>query len=180
VTEASAALASWSAATVTEGTVITVDVPDGERTYWSLALANVVDELEGRAPTPSDGSATSVVITAPTDEVFESLIDPELFERWSGRALSIELYEGGRWSVEGGPTGTVVELVADHRLVVAEPTATVRWELSEVDVGTHLTATMLGMDGSAPPRATWLGWLSGIAQLRRLHEVPDRCPIWVT
>jgi uncharacterized protein YndB with AHSA1/START domain len=175
-------LVSWSGATIncTVGTVITVDVPADELTYWSLALSNVVDELEGRSPTPSAGSATSVVITAPTDEVFESLIDPESFERWYGRPLSIELYEGGHWSIEDGPSGTIVELVADHRLVLSEPVGTVHWELSEVDLGTHLTATMLGPDGSSPPRATWLGWLSAIAQLRRLHEVPDRCPIWVT
>jgi uncharacterized protein YndB with AHSA1/START domain len=173
-----AALASWPAATV-DGAVITVDVPEGERSYWSLALCNVVDGLEGRAPTPSAGSTTSVVITAPTDEVFDSLIDPELFERWFGSPLSVELYEGGHWSVDGDPTRTIVELVADKGLLLTDPTGTLRWELSEVDTGTRLTATMLSRNGSPPPRETWLGWLSAIAQLRRLHEIPDRCPIWV-
>jgi len=178
-TEVRAALAAagpWPGLTVTGTTVIGVDVPDDERAYWSLALADLVDEVEDRPPTgATDDRRTSVVIAAPSDEVFDSLIDQETFERWYGRPLKIDLYEGGNWSIEGGPAGTVGSLVADRRLVLADDTATLGWDLSEVDEGTTLTMAMRG-----GTQGEWLGWLCGLTQLRRLHEVPDRCPIWVT
>lgn len=191
---------TWVEPTLTPGpagtTVVAVEPPpaDGEVygypaelaavTYWSLALANLVDQVEGRAPSgrvdlTSADLSTAVVIAAPTDEVFESLIDPELFERWFGLPFAIELYEGGTWSIGGGgPTGTVTELVADRRLSLAEVTGVMEWRLSEVDEGTRLAAAFRGA-GEVPPYPGWMGWLSAISQLRRLHEVPERCPIWV-
>ncbi|MBB4910008.1 SRPBCC family protein [Actinophytocola algeriensis] len=166
-------------ATVTDDGLIEAEVRDREFTQRCLELANAVDALEGRAVLEFDESSTTVDIAAPTDEVFESLTDRALFERWFGLPLAIELFPGGRWEIEGGgPVGTVVELVADHRLVLSEDTGVSTWELSEVDSGTRLSVTMRLGDGPPPPRS-WCGWLSGINQLRRLHEVPDRCPIWV-
>ncbi len=168
------------AAAVSDDGVLELDVPPAEWTFRCLEVANAVDELEGRPVLTHDDSSTSVDIAAPTDEVFESLTDPELFERWFGLPFEIELYAGGRWSIgAGGPTGTVVELVADHLVVLAEDTGTSTWRMSEVDYGTRLSVTMRSPSGGPPPPASWHGWLSGITQLRRLHEVPDRCPIWL-
>ena len=166
--------------TVSDEGVIAAEVAPSELTVRCLEIANAVDELEGRPVLTYDESSTTVDIAAPTDEVFESLIDPELFERWFGLPFEIELYAGGRWSIGGGgPTGTVVDLVADHLLVLAEDTGTSTWRMSEVDSGTRLSVAMLSPSGGPPPPASWHGWLSGICQLRRLHEVPDRCPIWL-
>jgi hypothetical protein len=166
--------------TVTDDGLIEAEVRDREFTQRCLEISNAVDALEGRVVLEFDDSRTTVDIAAPTDEVFESLTDRELFERWFGLPLAIELFPGGRWEIEGGgPVGTVVELVADHRIVLSEDTGVSTWELSEVDSGTRLSVTMRLGDGPPPPRS-WCGWLSGINQLRRLHEVPDRCPIWVT
>lgn len=172
------AMLPWT--TVTEEGLITGEVRDREFTQRCLEVANAVDALEGRPVLEFDDSSTEVDIAAPADEVFESLTDRELFGRWFGLPLAIELFPGGRWEIEGGgPVGTVVELVADHRLVLSEDTGVSTWLLSEVDYGTRLSVTMRLGDGPPPPRS-WCGWLSGINQLRRLHEIPDRCPIWVT
>jgi uncharacterized protein YndB with AHSA1/START domain len=160
--------------------VIEAEVPDDEFTIWCFSLANTVDEVEGRPPLRSEDFRTVVDIAAPVDEVFESLVDPKLFERWFGLPLEIEPYVGGRWSIlGGGPTGTVAEVVANQRLALLEDTGTSTWSVSEVNSGTRLTVSMRGPDGGPPPELSWHGWLSAITQLRRLHEVPDRCPIWV-
>jgi hypothetical protein len=167
----------WAA--VTGEGLISAEVRDREFTQRCLEIANAVDALEGRPVLEFDDSSTTVDIAAPTDEVFESLTDRELFERWFGLPLAIELFPGGRWEIEGGgPVGTVVELVADHRLVLSEDTGVSTWDMSEAGTRTRLSVTMRLGDGPPPPRS-WCGWLSGITQLRRLHEVPDRCPIWV-
>ena len=166
--------------TVTDDGLIEAQVRDREFTQRCLEMANAVDEAEGRPVLRYDETSAEVDIAAPADEVFESLTDRETFARWFGLPLAIELYPGGRWEIEGGgPVGTVVELVADRRLVLSEDTGVSTWDLSEVDTGTRLAVTMR-LDGGPPPPASWCGWLSGINQLRRLHEVPDRCPIWVT
>lgn len=180
VTAPESVLARWPSATVSPDGIIEVDVPDAEFTIWCFDLANSVDELEGRPPLRSEDFRTVVDIGAPRHEVFESLVDPGLFERWFGLPLEIEPHAGGRWSIGGGgPTGTVVEVVADQRLVLLEDTGTSTWSLSEVDSSTRLTVSMRGPDGGPPPELSWHGWLSAITQLRRLHEVPDRCPIWL-
>lgn len=167
-------------ATVTDDGLIEAEVRDREFTQRCLEISNVVDELEGRPVLRYDETSTEVDIAAPKDEVFESLTVREVFERWFGLPLAIELYAGGRWEIEGGgPVGTVVELVPDTRLVLSEDTGVSTWELSEVDTGTRLSVSM-SLRGGPPPPRSWCGWLSGINQLRRLHEVPDRCPIWVT
>ena len=150
-------------ATVTEDGVLTVEVPPDRFTQECLTIANAVDELEGRPVLEYDDSSTTIDIAAPMDEVFESLTDPETFERWFGLPLEIDLYPGGRWAIlGGGPVGTVVDLVADHLLVLAEDTGTSRWQLSEIDTGTRLTVSMRTASGGPPPEASWCGWLSGI------------------
>lgn len=171
------ALLPW--ATVADDGLVTAEVRDREFTQRCLEMANAVDAAEGRPVLKYDENSTTVDIAAPADEVFESLTDRKRFAQWFGLPLAIELFAGGRWEIEGGgPVGTVVEVVADRRLVLSERTGVSTWELSEVDDGTRLSVTML-LDGGPPPPRSWCGWLSGINQLRRLHEVPDRCPIWV-
>lgn len=167
-------------ATVTDDGLIDAEVRDREFTQRCLEIANAVDELEGRPVLRYDETSTEVDIAAPADEVFESLTVRAVFERWFGLPLAIELFPGGRWEIEGGgPVGTVVEVVADRRLVLSEDTGVSTWELSETDAGTRLAVGM-SLRGGPPPPRSWCGWLSGINQLRRFHEVPERCPIWVT
>jgi hypothetical protein len=53
------------------------------------------------------------------------------------------------------------------------------WELEGSEGATRLTFVQSGFDTSRPPYAAWGGWLSGLAELRRFHEIPDWRPIWL-
>jgi uncharacterized protein YndB with AHSA1/START domain len=90
-------------------------------TFWSLALANLIDHLEGRELTPKADFGTpemraQVMIDAPRDRVFESMIDAEQFSRWFGAKVAIEPHVGGRFAMAASiwtqtsfrpvPTGT--------------------------------------------------------------------------
>ena len=44
---------------------------------------------------------------------------------------------------------------------------------------TRLTFVMSGFDEANPPYGAWLGWLSGVASLRRFNEQKDWQSIWV-
>jgi hypothetical protein len=55
-------------------------------TFWLLALANLVDHVEGREPTPRCDFASGelragMTIAAPPEDVYRSLVDPERFRR---------------------------------------------------------------------------------------------------
>jgi hypothetical protein len=52
------------------------------------------------------------------------------------------------------------------------------WELADSDGKTRLTFMMSGFDTNQPPYGAWLGWLSGVSQLRRYNEQSDWQPIW--
>lgn len=174
---AARALLPW--ATVAADGLIEAEVRDREFTQRCLELSNAVDEAEGRPVLRYDETSTTVDIAARAEDVFASITRPELFERWFGLPLEIDLRAGGRWAImRGGPVGTVVEVVPGQRVLLSEDTGVSTWETSEVDSGTRLAVSMQ-LRGGPPPQSSWCGWLSGINQLRRFHEVPDRCPIWV-
>ena len=46
------------------------------------------------------------------------------------------------------------------------------WELAGSDGKTRLTFVQSGFDVDNPPYPGWAGWLTGLAELRRYHEVP--------
>jgi uncharacterized protein YndB with AHSA1/START domain len=158
------------------------------QTFWSLAIANLADYLDGRELTPkcdftSSELRTSVVIDAAPEEVFDSMTRPELFRRWFGANVDIEARVGGRFAMGGfdvDPGGA--------RFVEFEPgrKATLRfadgmidsWELEGSDGKTRLTVVESGFDPTNPPYAGWAGWLTGIAGLRRYHELPEFRTIW--
>lgn len=157
-------------------------------TYWSLAIANLADYLEGRALTPkcdfsTSELATSVVIDAAPDAVFDSMIQPEAFRKWFGAHVDIEPRLGGRFAMGGfdvDPGGArFVEFEPGHRaaLLFADGETT-SWELEGSDGKTRLTIMHSGFDPANPPYPGWTGWLSGIAGLRHYLELPDRRAIW--
>ncbi|HEY8543612.1 MAG TPA: SRPBCC domain-containing protein [Acidimicrobiales bacterium] len=163
--------------------------PRGElQTFWSLALENLADHLAGRELTPRcDYTArelqASVVIGAEPEAVFDSLTRPEHFRRWFGAKVDIEPEVGGRFAMGGfelDPGGA--------RFVEFEPgkKATLRfadgetttWELEGSEGRTRLTVVQSGFDVEHPPYPGWAGWLAGLAELRRYHEVPNWRSIW--
>jgi uncharacterized protein YndB with AHSA1/START domain len=158
------------------------------QTFWSLAIANLADYLSGRELTPkcdftSADLRASVVIDAAPEAVFESIIQPEHFRRWFGVNVDIEPYLGGRFAMGGfdlDPGGIkFVEFEPGSKATLRHADGmTDSWELEGSDGKTRLTLVESGFDPANPPYAGWGGWLGGIAELRRYHEVPHWRSIW--
>ena len=157
-------------------------------TYWCLSLANLVDHVEGRPLTPKvDFSTTEmrgeVLIGAPVDAVAHSLVDAEQYSRWFGAKIDIEAWVGGRVAMGGfelnPEPSKVVDFDPGRRMSVDWGGMVSTWELAGSAGGTRLTFVQSGFDAGQPPYGAWAGWLSGVAELRRFHELADWRPIWV-
>ncbi|WP_246609766.1 SRPBCC family protein [Nonomuraea rhizosphaerae] len=158
------------------------------QTYWCLMLANLAEHFAGRPLTPKADFTSSdlraeVLIAASRERVFDSLIDSESVTRWFGYPIRIEPRVGGDY-VMGDPSddphvAKVVELEPGRRLSVDWGSVEVTtWELEESEGRTRLTMVQSGFE--RPPYGAWCGNLSGLAELRRFHEVADWSPIWVS
>jgi uncharacterized protein YndB with AHSA1/START domain len=152
------------------------------QTFWTLAIANLADYLSGRELTPrcdytSAELRGSVVIDAAPEAVFDSLTQPEHYGKWSGANVDIEPYVGGRFAMGGfelDPGGVkFVEFEPGHKATLRFADGlTSSWELDGSDGKTRLTFVQSGFDVDNPPYPGWAGWLTGLAELRRYHEVP--------
>ncbi|WP_068268756.1 SRPBCC family protein [Aldersonia kunmingensis] len=157
-------------------------------TFWSLAIVNLADYLAGRELTPkcdftSNELRTAVVIDATPDEVFDSMTRPEHFHRWFGAKVDIEPWVGGRFAMGGfemDPGGTkFVEFEPGRKATMRYADGvTDSWELEGSEGKTRLTLVTSGFDPDNPPYAGFIGWLSGLAELRRYHELPQWRSIW--
>ncbi len=159
------------------------------QTFWCLSIANLVDHLEGRGLTPKADFTSPIlrerfVIGGSPEAVFDSLVDPEKFSRWFGYKVDLEPYVGGRFAMGGfevnDTPAKVVALEPGRGLSLEWPGRGVSsWELEGSGGATRLTFVESGFDERNPPYAGWMGWLSGIAELRRFHELSDWRPIWL-
>ncbi|MFC6015555.1 SRPBCC domain-containing protein [Plantactinospora solaniradicis] len=159
------------------------------QTYWSLAIANLVDHVEGRPLNPRTDftSATfqeEMVIDASADAVYDSLTDSAKATEWFGFPIGIEPVVGGRWAMggfENNPNPAKVLDLTPGRAMTVDwgPVGIVTWELEESAGKTKLSFVQSGFDTSNPPYGAWTGWLSGLAELRRYHELADWRPIWL-
>ena len=159
------------------------------QTYWSLALANLVDHVEGRPLTPKTDFTSAdlreeIVIAAPVDAVWKSLTDSEQASSWFGYPIGIEPYVGGRFAMGGfdaNPEPAKVIDLDEGRMMSTDwgPTGITSWELEDSDGKTRLTFVQSGFATDNPPYGGWMGWLSGLAELRRFHELADWQPIWI-
>jgi uncharacterized protein YndB with AHSA1/START domain len=159
-------------------------------TFWSLSVANLVAYVEGREQTPKCDFTSRelrghVDIAASRDDVYASLMDPEIFARWFGARAEVEPHVGGRWAMGSfdradGGTAKIIELEQDRAVTMEWPDGLVStWELDGSAGRTRLTFVHSGFDGE-PPYAGWTGWLAGMAELRRYHEVAGWRPMWVS
>jgi len=158
------------------------------QTFWALSIANLVDYLEGRELTmrcdfTSPELRGEIVIGAPRQQVYDSLIDGEQVSRWFGYHIEIEPYVGGRFAMGGFDSGFAAKIVdlEPGRKVSTDwyETGITTWELADSGGKTRLTFVQSGFDPNRPPYDGWMGWVSGLAELRRFHELADWRPIWI-
>ncbi|MEV0729952.1 SRPBCC family protein [Polymorphospora sp. NPDC050346] len=158
-------------------------------TFWALSIANLIDHLEGRPLTPrvdftSAELRAEVEIDAPAEKIFESLTDSAAASSWFGYPIEIEPHVGGRYAMGGFDNNPnpakIVDLTPGRRLTVDwGPAGVNTWELEGSAGRTRLTLVQSGFDTGRPPYAGWAGTLSGLAELRRYHELPDWQPVWL-
>jgi uncharacterized protein YndB with AHSA1/START domain len=159
------------------------------QTFWSLSVANLAAYLAGEPLTPkcdftSGDLRGEILIDASADAVYESLTDSEQVSRWFGYPVGIEPYVGGRFAMGGfdaGHAAKVVDVDPGRKMSVDwGPQGVTTWELESSGGKTRLTFVQSGFSTPEPPYGAWTGWLGGLSELRRFHEVPDWRPIWVS
>ncbi|MFC5832871.1 SRPBCC family protein [Nonomuraea insulae] len=157
------------------------------QTYWGQVLTILAEHLEGREPTPmqdftSPEMRVEVSIDASPSRVFESLTSSEEVTKWFGYPIEIEPFVGGRFAMGGFESNPdpakVLDLEPGRRLSVDWGAPGVgTWELEGSEGKTRLTMVQSGFDAERPPVAAWGGFLSGLAELRRYHEIADWRPV---
>ncbi|SDI15253.1 Uncharacterized conserved protein YndB, AHSA1/START domain [Actinokineospora alba] len=158
------------------------------QTFWALAVANLVDHVDNRAPialcdfTSTDLRARFDIAADPA-EVFDALVDPEKFSAWFGARCDLEPYVGGRFAMGGFEMeenpGTVTAFDPGRKLAIDLGGAGVStWELDGSDGKTRITFVQSGFE--RPPYGSWMGWLSGFGELRRYLEVEDWSHSWLS
>ncbi|GIH03990.1 hypothetical protein Rhe02_20570 [Rhizocola hellebori] len=157
-------------------------------TYWALVLANLADYAEGREPLALCDFTSAVLrhevlIDADRLAVYESLTEPEQFSRWSGVMVEAELKPGGRWAMGGFEANPhparIIDIQPGHSMSIDWGEMVQTWELADSEGRTQLTFVHSGFDEAKPPYDGWLGALSGLAELRRYHEIKNWRPIAV-
>ena len=126
-----------------------------------------------------------LVVHAPIEQLFELLVDPELFVLWMADEATLDPVAGGvvRWTHPNGDScsGTYVEVVRPSRVVF-----TYGWERADVQIppgsttveidltaqpdgSTHLRLVHRGLDDAAA-KAHQGGWGHYLDRLRRTAE----------
>ncbi|MDH2426117.1 SRPBCC family protein [Sphaerisporangium sp. TRM90804] len=160
------------------------------QTFWALTIANLVDHVEGREVGPkcdytSPEMRVVTTIDAPVQEVYDSLIDSRKVSAWFGYPIEIEPHVGGRYAMGGFDAdpnpARIIDLVPGRSATTdwGAGVGVTTWELEGSQGGTRLTFVQSGFDTAHPPYGAWSGWLSGLAELRRFHELADWRPIWI-
>jgi uncharacterized protein YndB with AHSA1/START domain len=157
-------------------------------TYWALALVNLADYAEGREPIALCDFTSAVlrkeiVIDADRLAVYESLTEPEQFSRWFGVKVEAELRPGGRWAMGGFEANDtpahIIDIQPGRSMSIDWGEMVQTWELDDSAGHTRLTFVHSGFDETRRPYDGWLGTLSGLAELRRYHEVENWQMRWV-
>jgi uncharacterized protein YndB with AHSA1/START domain len=157
-------------------------------TFWALAFANLADYLEGRpligrCDFTSSELKMEMLIGASREAIFDSLVDSKKASAWFGYPIEIEAREGGRFAMGGFESGYTVPIVAfePQRKVSIDwgQAGIMTWELEDSGGKTRLTFVQSGFTTHRPPYGAFMGTISGFAELRRYHEVPNWQSIWL-
>jgi uncharacterized protein YndB with AHSA1/START domain len=157
------------------------------QTFWPLALANLVEHVEGRPvfgfcdfTTPEQRFETDIAATPAA--IIDALTDPDVFARWFGARMEIEPHVGGRWTMgsfeQNEHPAKIIALDEGHFALDFQEGMVASWELKGSEGRTHLTFVQSGFDTGNPPYGAWMGWLSGFADLKRMLELPNWRPMW--
>ncbi|TWP50190.1 SRPBCC domain-containing protein [Lentzea tibetensis] len=167
-----------------------VSIRGALHTYWALSMANLIDHVEGRPLMPkvdftSTDLTAEVLIGASRQDVYDALMDPDKFSRWFGAKVGIEPWVGGRWAMGGFENepqpAKIIDLEEGRKVAIQFADGEVSaWELEESNGKTRLTFVHSGFDEGKPSWGAWMGWLSGIAELRRFLEMDDWRSVWVS
>ncbi len=171
--------------------------------HWRCAFGNLTAYLAGgsgisrpdfRDPAPEVRQV--IMIDAPRDVVFLTLITPELVNRWFGStAAVIEPRVGGRYEVGwtytidgrdviGGPT-RILEFVENERLKLDWPDwrgdesvtgQTITFDLERVGDQTRLTFVHAGFGRTADISDFPFGWVWFLGQLREVAAAQHATP----
>jgi uncharacterized protein YndB with AHSA1/START domain len=157
------------------------------QTFWPLALANLVEHVEGRPvfgfcdfTTAEQRFETDIAATPAA--IIDALTDPDVFARWFGARIEIEPHVGGRWTMgsfeENEHPAKIIALDEAHFALDFQEGMVASWELKGSEGRTHLTFVQSGFDAGSPPYGAWMGWLSGFADMKRMLELPNWRPMW--
>jgi uncharacterized protein YndB with AHSA1/START domain len=158
------------------------------QTFWALSFANLSDYLEGRpligrCDFTSPELRAELLIGAPRDAIYDSLIDSAKASAWFGYPIEIEPRVGGRFAMGGFESGYSVPIIAlepQRRMSVDwGEFGITTWELEDSGGKTRLTFVQSGFRTPRPPYGAWMGTISGFAELRRYHEVANWQSIWL-
>ena len=165
--------------------------------HWRFVMGNLTSFLSGGAgivlPDFSDPTPVvkqSIMINAPRDVVFQTLVTPELVNQWLGSTTTvIDPRAGGRFEVGwtykidgrdvvGGPT-RIVEFVENERLTLnwpdwrgdkAVPEQTISFVLHDVDGKTRVDFTHAGFTRTTDISDYPFGWVYFLDQLHKVAE----------
>lgn len=157
------------------------------QTFWPLVLGNLIEHVEGRPVFGFCDFSTSEQriewdVAAPARDVLDALLDEEKFARWFGARCEIEPHVGGRWAMGGfdlEPNPAKIIALDEAHFAIEFPDGMVSsWELAESGGRTHLTFVQSGFAADEPPYGSWMGWLSGFVDMRRMLELSQWRPMW--
>ena len=157
------------------------------QTFWPLVLANLVEHVEGRPVFGFCDFTTSeqrfeTDIAAPAASIIGALTDADVFARWFGARIEIEPHVGGRWAMgsfaDNETPAKILALDEEHFKLEFPDGMVSSWELKDSGGKTRLTFVQSGFDASEPPYGSWMGWLSGFADMKRMLELPEWRPMW--
>ncbi len=163
--------------------------------YWRYSFGNLAAHLAGGAgislPDFSDPAPVVrqvIMIDAPREVVFRTLIEPELVNKWFGStSAEIEPREGGRYAlgwkykiadkdVAGGPS-RILEYVKNERLTLdwpdwrgdtEVPLQTISFQLDSVGTQTRLTFEHTGFTRTADVSDYPFGWSWFLGELKNV------------
>ena len=166
---------------------------------WKLWMGNLKTHVEGGTgilmpdfSDPAPEIRQSIFIAAPRAQVFRTLVEPALLDKWTGGTSKVEPRSGGAYSygwsyavdgkqVDGGPT-RIIDYVENEKLVTnwpdwrgdtSVPDQRITWLLADEGEGTRLTLIHDGFARAADFSDYPFGWAYFAGAIKGVAEGAD-------